>query len=307
MAEEYMREHPVCAYCASPIEPCLERASGWKHKIPWNPASGDLRCGGKAKPAEPPIPPTMTAEEREAQRRSFAYGNVTLHNPNVTRELIDKVADEIPPTSAPKHDGSEHFYAENFGMSVSTPAPEPQEEIPEDLVRWYEDAKVPHAAWGASSVRSLIERIGRAESALRAAREERHICPECDRPQSLLSNGPVEYKYVCEFCGLIAENEKLDAALKAAQEERDMLKAAIATPEVYVGVISEIVEKDFAALLKAERKAREQAEDTLRLARGANIILAHDPTRSDYARREYQTIADAIDAALFKPSGEPIR
>ena len=173
MAEEYMREHPVCAYCASPIEPCLERASGWKHKIPWNPASGDLRCGGKAKPAEPPIPPTMTAEEREAQRRSFAYGNVTLHNPNVTRELIDKVADEIPPTSAPKHDGSEHFYAENFGMSVGTPAPEPQGEIPEDLVRWYEDAKIPHAAWGASSVRSLIERIGRAESVLRTAREER--------------------------------------------------------------------------------------------------------------------------------------
>ena len=258
-AEEYMREHPVCAYCASPIEPCLERASGWKHKIPWNPASGDLRCGGKAKPAEPPIPPTMTAEEREAQRRSFAYGNVTLHNPNVTRELIDKVADEIPPTSAPKHDGSEHFYAENFGMSVGTPAPEPQGEIPEDLVRWYEDAKVPHAAWGASSVRSLIERVGRAESALRAAREER---------DQIIKNH-LDFQTLYR-----TQHQKL---------------------------------RDAESALAAERKAREQAEDTLRLARGANIILAHDPTRSDYARREYQTIADAIDAALFKPSGEPIR
>lgn len=38
--------------------------------------------------------PPMTAAEREEQRRSFAYGNVSISNPNVTRELVDQVADE---------------------------------------------------------------------------------------------------------------------------------------------------------------------------------------------------------------------
>jgi len=37
----------------------------------------------------------MTAEEREEQRRSFAHGNIALHNPAVTREVIDKAADEL--------------------------------------------------------------------------------------------------------------------------------------------------------------------------------------------------------------------
>jgi hypothetical protein len=37
----------------------------------------------------------MTPEEREAQRRSFAYGNASLSNPDVTRELVDRVADEM--------------------------------------------------------------------------------------------------------------------------------------------------------------------------------------------------------------------
>ena len=39
--------------------------------------------------------PKPTAKEMEEQRRSFAYGNVALHNPNVTRELVDQVADEM--------------------------------------------------------------------------------------------------------------------------------------------------------------------------------------------------------------------
>ncbi len=37
----------------------------------------------------------MTPAEREEQRRSFAYGNVALDNPRVTRELVDAVADEM--------------------------------------------------------------------------------------------------------------------------------------------------------------------------------------------------------------------
>lgn len=37
----------------------------------------------------------MTPEEREAQRRDFAYGNVRLSNPEVTREMVDRVADQM--------------------------------------------------------------------------------------------------------------------------------------------------------------------------------------------------------------------
>lgn len=37
----------------------------------------------------------MDSEEREAQRRSFAFGNASLSNPNVTRELVDEVAEQM--------------------------------------------------------------------------------------------------------------------------------------------------------------------------------------------------------------------
>lgn len=37
----------------------------------------------------------MTDEEREEQRRSFAFGNANIENPRVTRELIDRVADRM--------------------------------------------------------------------------------------------------------------------------------------------------------------------------------------------------------------------
>jgi hypothetical protein len=37
----------------------------------------------------------MTGGEAEEQRRSFAYGNVALSNPNVTREMIDEQAEAL--------------------------------------------------------------------------------------------------------------------------------------------------------------------------------------------------------------------
>ena len=37
----------------------------------------------------------MTEEQREEQRRSFAYGNAAFENPNITREMIDEAADRI--------------------------------------------------------------------------------------------------------------------------------------------------------------------------------------------------------------------
>lgn len=37
--------------------------------------------------------PQLTSEQREQQRRSFAFGNANIDNPNVTRETIEKAAD----------------------------------------------------------------------------------------------------------------------------------------------------------------------------------------------------------------------
>ncbi len=37
----------------------------------------------------------MTEEQREEQRRSFAFGNAAFENPNITREMIDEAADRI--------------------------------------------------------------------------------------------------------------------------------------------------------------------------------------------------------------------
>ena len=37
----------------------------------------------------------MSAEQREAQRRSFAYGNTAIENPLITREMIDTEAEKL--------------------------------------------------------------------------------------------------------------------------------------------------------------------------------------------------------------------
>lgn len=36
-----------------------------------------------------------TPEHREQQRRSFAYGNTAFENNRITREMVDKQADEL--------------------------------------------------------------------------------------------------------------------------------------------------------------------------------------------------------------------
>lgn len=42
----------------------------------------------------------VSEAEREAQRRSWAYGQVAMHNPNVTREQVDAIADTMPAPGA---------------------------------------------------------------------------------------------------------------------------------------------------------------------------------------------------------------
>ncbi len=37
----------------------------------------------------------MTAEEKEAQRRSFAYGNTNIENSRITRQMVDEAAEVL--------------------------------------------------------------------------------------------------------------------------------------------------------------------------------------------------------------------
>jgi hypothetical protein len=37
----------------------------------------------------------LTPEEKEKQRRSFAYGNAVIENPRVTREMVNRAADAL--------------------------------------------------------------------------------------------------------------------------------------------------------------------------------------------------------------------
>ena len=41
-----------------------------------------------------------TPEEKEQQRRSFAYGNTKIENSRITREMVDSAADEIRSSGA---------------------------------------------------------------------------------------------------------------------------------------------------------------------------------------------------------------
>lgn len=37
----------------------------------------------------------QTAQEKEEQRRSFAYGNTKIENPRITRETVDEEAEAL--------------------------------------------------------------------------------------------------------------------------------------------------------------------------------------------------------------------
>jgi hypothetical protein len=44
----------------------------------------------------------ITAEDRESQRRSFAYGNTKIENDRITREIVNRAADELEGTKSKK-------------------------------------------------------------------------------------------------------------------------------------------------------------------------------------------------------------
>jgi hypothetical protein len=37
----------------------------------------------------------LTSDDKEAQRRSFAYGNTKIENDRITRELVDREAERL--------------------------------------------------------------------------------------------------------------------------------------------------------------------------------------------------------------------
>jgi hypothetical protein len=37
----------------------------------------------------------LTQQEKDEQRRSFAYGNTKIENPRITREMVDQEADAL--------------------------------------------------------------------------------------------------------------------------------------------------------------------------------------------------------------------
>lgn len=41
-------------------------------------------------------------DEREAQRRSFAYGNTHIENERITREMVDEQAEVLKSESVPR-------------------------------------------------------------------------------------------------------------------------------------------------------------------------------------------------------------
>ncbi|MBM3090271.1 hypothetical protein GFB56_05515 [Ensifer sp. T173] len=42
----------------------------------------------------------QTKSDLEVQRRSFAYGNTHFENSKITREMVNKIADEMPLSDA---------------------------------------------------------------------------------------------------------------------------------------------------------------------------------------------------------------
>jgi len=49
----------------------------------------------------------QTPQEKEEQRRSFAYGNTKIENPRITREMVDREADALDKTAADSSPRSE--------------------------------------------------------------------------------------------------------------------------------------------------------------------------------------------------------
>jgi hypothetical protein len=41
----------------------------------------------------------VSPEQKEEQRRSFAYGNTNIENPRITRETVDQAAEQLKKAS----------------------------------------------------------------------------------------------------------------------------------------------------------------------------------------------------------------
>jgi len=113
-------------------------------------------------------------------------------------------------------------------------------------------------------------------------------CPGCGVPMDALDLH-VSDGYICLLRQRDAERaarvraEEENVALKA---ENEQLRAAIATPEVYAGVVSEVVEKE-----------RDEAVVRLTATEAENAVLKAEVERLERHRRQAQDRADSCEYA----------
>ena len=74
-----------CDFCSNRREVCTKDTE-------WEPCP---RCSTRPLAPVPTKPKECKCEEAEAQRRGFAFGNVSMHNPDVTRAIVDAAAERL--------------------------------------------------------------------------------------------------------------------------------------------------------------------------------------------------------------------
>jgi hypothetical protein len=90
----------TCVHCGKPRERSRYFPQEFVHTHSGaSPCDMHASAPASTTPRHPLAGYVMTPEEKEEQRRSFALGNVGMHNPDVTREVIDRAADSLASTT----------------------------------------------------------------------------------------------------------------------------------------------------------------------------------------------------------------
>jgi hypothetical protein len=152
---------------------------------------------------------------------------------------------------------------------TSAPAPEPQGEIPNELQAFRDEAK--KHFFSCYFTGAYVNRvIAAAESALRAAREERarryafEQCPDCDYPRVLIGNGPNEY--VCAFCDMLKDNERLELEVRAERKAREQAEELLRTFPEFAKTCTHNEETDYCDSCRFEWEGRLHEWHNLRRA-----------------------------------------
>lgn len=176
-------------------------------------------------PDVPPLPPdaarTMSPEEQEAQRRSFAYGNTKIDNDNITRDGIDRAAESL--RKGPDAAGDEQADEQRL------------EAIERDLMDKGQAAAGRHVRWLIDHMREQIQYAANWKAAAQS-KPGKSYCTHCGK---LFPQSPT---MVAEFTAHIAECNahplhpiaKERAALAARCEAMEKALAFYADKQNYV-------------------------------------------------------------------------